>query len=171
MSLELLGRLQLRLRGHRRVEQLAGRAGKPPTSPAATSAFWLLMAATTSLGMSGTPASRCGLSQMRIAWGEPNTLTSPTPSTRDSGSWMFESGNRRRPGNRACRSCRRPRPAAAVRVRLGHAHALRLHFGRQARDRRCDLVLDLHLGDVGIGALVERDGDVRLAARARLELK
>ena len=65
-------------------------AGVPPTSPAATSAFWAVIAVTTSPGISDTAASRCGLSQMRIACGEPKTLTSPTPSTRDSGSWMFD---------------------------------------------------------------------------------
>ncbi len=64
--------------------------GRPPTSPAATSLFWAVIAAITSLGISATAASRCGLSQIRIACGAPKMLTSPTPSTRDSGSWMFD---------------------------------------------------------------------------------
>jgi hypothetical protein len=64
--------------------------GRPPTSPAATSLFCAVIAEITSLGISDIAASRCGLSQMRIACGAPKILTSPTPSTRDSGSWMFD---------------------------------------------------------------------------------
>src|SRR3546814_18455515 len=50
-------------------------AGRPPTSPAATSLFCALIAATTSLGISDVAASRWGLSQMRIdrqsvVWGK-----------------------------------------------------------------------------------------------------
>src|SRR3546814_15009750 len=44
---------------------------------------------------------------------------------------------------------------------------------RQARDRRLDLVLDLHLRDVGVGAFHEDRGDIRAPARAglRAEIK
>ena len=40
-------------------------------------------------------------------------------------------------------------------------------FARQARRRQRDLVLRLHLGDVGIGAGLERQRDRRAAVRAR----
>ena len=64
--------------------------GRPPIWPAAISAFCALIAEMTSLGIRENAASRDGLSQMRIAAGAPNTLTSPTPGTRESGSWMFD---------------------------------------------------------------------------------
>jgi hypothetical protein len=44
-----------------------GGAGVPPTSPAATSTFWALIAPITSLGMSEKERSLAGSSQMRIA--------------------------------------------------------------------------------------------------------
>src|SRR3546814_1721633 len=56
-----------------------------------------------------------------------------------------------------------------IRIGLGDAHALLLHLLRQARDRRLDLVLDLHLRDVGVGAFHEDRGDIRAPARARSE--
>src|SRR3546814_13188097 len=55
-----------------------------------------------------------------------------------------------------------------LRLGLGDAHALLLHLLRQARDRRLDLVLDLHLRAVGAGAFHEDRGDIRAPARARL---
>ena len=59
-----------------------------------------------------------------------------------------------------------------VGVGLGHADALLLHLLRQPRDRLLDLVLHLHLGDVGIGALGERRGDADLRrASSTCELK
>ena len=44
-----------------------------------------------------------------------------------------------------------------VGVGLGDQDALLLHLLRQPRDRLLDLVLDLDLGDVRVGALVEGD--------------
>ena len=41
--------------------------GVPPTSPAATSTFWALMALMTSLGISEKERSLAGSSQMRMA--------------------------------------------------------------------------------------------------------
>ncbi len=60
--------------------------GTPPTSPAATSVFWLRIAEMMSPGINPTDASRSGSSQTRIAYGDPNTLVSPTPSIRESSS-------------------------------------------------------------------------------------
>ncbi len=63
--------------------------GIPPISPAATSIFWFWIAVTTSAGLSWKLCSLPGSSQIRIAYFEPNTLTSPTPGTRDSSSWIL----------------------------------------------------------------------------------
>ena len=60
-----------------------------------------------------------------------------------------------------------------VGVRLGDAHALRLDLLRQPRERGLDLVLDLDLRDVGIGALGEGGGyggrPLRRGLRAEVE--
>jgi hypothetical protein len=42
---------------------------------------------------------------------------------------------------------------------------LLLHLLRQPGQSLLDLVLDLHLGDVGVGALGESGGDAHLPAR------
>ncbi len=52
--------------------------------------------------------------------------------------------------------------------RLGHADALLLHLLRQQRRGELQLVLDLHLRDVRIGALLERDGDGHVAVAVAL---
>ena len=50
---------------------------------------------------------------------------------------------------------------------LRHCHALLLNNLRQAGDRRLDLILDLHLSDVGRDGLVEHRGNRDRAARTR----
>ncbi len=54
---------------------------------------------------------------------------------------------------------------------LGDSHALLLDLLRQAREGRLHRILDLHLGDVGVGALLEGDVDGDLPARARRGLE
>jgi hypothetical protein len=60
-----------------------------------------------------------------------------------------------------------------VGVRLGDAHALRLNRGGQAGQGLLHLVLDLDLGDVGVGALGKGGGDGHRACRAggRVEIE
>jgi hypothetical protein len=60
-----------------------------------------------------------------------------------------------------------------VGVRLGDANALLLNLLRQAADRLLDLVLHLHLGNVGVGPLGEyrRDADRPARARRRAEIE
>ena len=65
-------------------------AGNPPIWPAATWVFCAWIAAITSLGISLKLRQLGGSSQMRIAYCEPNTLTSPTPGSRPIGSCRLE---------------------------------------------------------------------------------
>jgi hypothetical protein len=67
-----------------------GTAGAPPNCPAETCAFCARIASLTSSGVSRNDASLSGSSQMRIAYGVPNTCTSPTPETRLIGSSSVE---------------------------------------------------------------------------------
>ena len=55
-----------------------------------------------------------------------------------------------------------------ARVRLGDDDALLHHLARQARRRQRDLVLHLHLRDVGVGAGLEGQRDAGASAGARL---
>ena len=123
---------------------------------------------TTSLGISEKAASRSGLSQMRIACGAPNTLTSPTPG--DARQRVLEVGRQivRHVHVGALVGLVVDRDdQQEVGVRLGHPDALLLDLLRQARHRLLDLVLDLDLGDVGVGALGEHRRDADRSARAR----
>jgi len=61
-------------------------AGKPPSWPADTWAFWAWMALLTSSGVRLKLISLSGLSHTRMAYCEPNKVVSPTPSTRLSAS-------------------------------------------------------------------------------------
>ncbi|MNT34069.1 hypothetical protein D3C72_1700260 [compost metagenome] len=60
--------------------------GVPPSSPADTSAFCACTAVITSAGVRLKLCSLAGSSQIRMAYCEPNRVTSPTPATRLSGS-------------------------------------------------------------------------------------
>ncbi|MNV49032.1 hypothetical protein D3C71_1409700 [compost metagenome] len=60
--------------------------GSPPSCPAETCAFCAWMAFFTSSGVRLKLLSLLGSSQMRMAYCEPNSMVSPTPSTRLMGS-------------------------------------------------------------------------------------
>ena len=72
------------------VKPCPGTAGVPPSCPAETCAFCACSATRTSAGVRRYLVSFDGSSQMRIAYCPPKICTSPTPVTRDSGSWMFD---------------------------------------------------------------------------------
>jgi hypothetical protein len=70
------------------VRRCPSTAGRPPSCPAETCAFWACSALETSIGVSRYLASRDGSSQIRMAYCEPKVVTSPTPDTRLIGSWI-----------------------------------------------------------------------------------
>ena len=64
------------------VSRWPSTAGSPPSWPAEICAFCAMTAPWTSSGVIRYCVSRSGLSQIRIAYCEPNAFTSPTPGTR-----------------------------------------------------------------------------------------
>ena len=65
-------------------------AGVPPSWPAETWMFWASSAFVTSTGVSWKLLSLAASSQIRMAYCVPNTLKLPTPFSRLTGSWTWE---------------------------------------------------------------------------------
>ncbi len=105
---------------------------------------------------------------MRIAYCDPNTLTSPTPLIRDKSSWMFVASQSDNVdvGVLVRRIIDADNHQEVWRA-LGDRDALLLNRLREPGHRRLNLILDLDLRDVGIDALVEHGLNRDLSARTR----
>jgi hypothetical protein len=138
-------------------------AGNAPICPAETWAFCACRAAVTSAARQGILVQLGGSSQMRIAYCEPKICVSPTPETRER---ILQLGNdgigKVRAG--ALSAFSRGRRTSGSSAWPGHLQALLLHFLRQERRGRLQLVLHLHLGNVGVRALLKGEVIVTVPA-------
>ena len=131
-------------------------AGRLPSWPADTWAFCACTAKVTSAMVSWKLLSFIGSTQMRIAYCEPNTWKLPTPLMRLIGSWMPTPSC---PPGRDWSWLLSVEYSAGDEREIGRGFldpdALALHFLGEQRQGRLHLVLDLDLGDVGVGPLLE----------------
>ena len=103
---------------------------------------------------------------MRIAYCEPNNCVSPTPFTRAKRVLQLGGDIIGKVGAVMLTVLGiKADEHQEVGRRLGDLDALLLNLLRQQRRRRLQLVLHLHLRDVGIGALLEGQRDRHRAGR------
>ena len=169
MLLELLGRAEAAFGRHRRGEPLRLPAtARAPTEPAANCTF-----------CPRTAASTCGRRQavtLQLVRVEPDVhrvFAAEQLRAADAGNArdLVEHARGDEVGQRVavdapgCSTAARP-PSGSRRWPWPPTTPCCVDFGRQSRRGQRDLVLHLHLRDVGIGAGLEGQGDRRAAARS-----